>query len=93
MGEKRKVEHELLTPLAMAGALDNTGVVKRAYQLALMAQMAKEKSENEAIINSPLAKENRAHEEHLAAQAQQLQSNERLQQLMQLARQKKCDKQ
>ena len=92
LGEKRKMEHEILTPLATAGALDNTGAAKRAYQLALMAQMAKEKSENEALANSPLAKENKAQADQLAGQAQQMQSNARLQRLMQLAKQKRCDK-
>jgi DNA polymerase III alpha subunit len=75
--ETRKVEHEALTPLATAGALDNTGASKQAYQLALMAQMAKEKSENEAFANSPLAQQNKAQTEQVAAQAQQMQSNVR----------------
>ena len=57
-----------------------------------MAQMAKEKAENEALANSPLAKENKAQTEQVAAQAQQMQSNARLQRLMQLAHQKHCDK-
>jgi len=92
MGEARKAEREALTPLATAGALDNTGASKRAYQLALMAQMAREKSENEAFANSPLAKENKAQAEQLAAQGQQMQSDARLQRLMQLAQQKHCDK-
>lgn len=92
MSQERKLEHEALTPLATAGALDNTGAAKQAYQMALMAQMAKEKSENEAMANSPLAKQNKAQAEQVAAQAQQMQSNARLQRLMQLAQQKKCDK-
>ncbi|HEY1459455.1 MAG TPA: hypothetical protein VGH59_05300 [Casimicrobiaceae bacterium] len=57
-----------------------------------MAQMAKEKSENEAMANSPLAKQNKAQSQQLAAQGQQMQSNARLQRLMQLAQQKRCDK-
>ncbi len=65
--EERKIEHEALTPLATAGALDQTGASKLAYQMALMAQMAKEKSENEAFVNSPLAKQNRAQSDQLAA--------------------------
>ena len=90
--EVRRAENEALTPLATAGALDSTGASKQAYQMALMAQMAKEKSENEAMANSPLAKQNKAQTEQVAAQAQQMQSNARLQRLMQLAQQKKCDK-
>ena len=60
--------------------------------MALMAQMAKEKAENEAFANSALAKQNKAHAEQLAAQAQQIQSNARLQRLMHLAQEKHCDK-
>ena len=90
--EERKLENEALTPLATAGALDKTGASKRAYQMALMAQKAKEQSENEAFANSPLAKENRAQSEQLAVQGQQMQSNARLQHLMQLAQQIHCDK-
>ncbi len=90
--EERKLEHEMLTPLATAGAVDNTGASKRAYQLALMAQMAKEKAQNEAMANSPLATQGKAQANQAAAQAQQMQSNARLQRLMQLAQQKHCDK-
>jgi hypothetical protein len=90
--EERKMEHAALTPLATAGALDNTGAAKQAYQLALMAQMAKEKGENEAVANSPLAKQSKAQAEQLAAQGQQMQSNARLQRLMQMAQEKRCDK-
>ena len=90
--EKRKMEHTMLAPLATAGALDPTGASKRAYMMAEMAQSAKEKAENDAIANSPLARENRAQGEQVAAQARQMQSNARLQRLMQLAQQKHCDK-
>lgn len=90
--DQRKAEHEALTPLATAGALDKTGAAKHAYQMALMAQMAKEKAENEAFANSPLAKQNKTQSEQLAAQGQQMQSNARLQRLMQLGQQKHCDK-
>jgi hypothetical protein len=90
--EERKMEHALLAPLGQAGALDPTGASKQAYQLALMAQTAKEKGENEAFANSPLAKQNKAQAEQLAAQGQQMQSNARLQRLMQLAQEKRCDK-
>ena len=90
--QQRKMENEALTPLATASALDTTGAAKQAYQLALMAQMAKEKAENEAFANSPLAKQNKAQSEQLAAQGQQMQSNARLQRLMQLGQAKHCDK-
>jgi hypothetical protein len=90
--EERKLEHEALTPLATAGALDNTGAAKQAYQMALMVQMAKERGENEAFANSPLAKQNRTQADQLAAQGQQMQSNARLQRLMQLGQEKRCDK-
>lgn len=93
MSQQRKAEHEALTPLATAGALDTTGASKQAYQMALMAQMAKEKAENGAFANSPLAKQNKAQSEQLAAQGQQMQSNARLQRLMQLGQAKHCDKQ
>lgn len=91
-GEQRRAEEALLLPLAEAGALDPTGASKRAYQAALMAQMAKERSEDQAFINSPLAKQNKAQGEQVAAQAQQMQSNARLQRLLQLAQAKGCDK-
>ncbi len=90
--EQRKTEEALLTPLATAGALDPTGASTRAYQAALMAQMAKERGEDEAFANSPLAKQNKAQAEQLAAQGQQMQSNARLQRLMQLVQEKHCDK-
>ena len=90
MGEKRKAEEAALTPLATAGALDPTGASKRAYQAAEIAQAAKEKRENEAFSNSPLAKQNKAQSEQVAAQAQQMQANTRIQQLMQLAQDKHC---
>ena len=88
--EQRKLEHEALTSLATAGALDPTGAAKRAYQAAAMAQAAKEKSENEAMANSPLAKQANAQAEQVAAQGQQMQANARLQRLMQLGQQKHC---
>jgi DNA polymerase III alpha subunit len=88
---QRQMESAALTPLATAGALDPTGAAKQAYTLALMAQMAKEKSENEAFANSPLAKQNRAQSEQLAAQGKELYSNARLQRLMQLGKEKRCD--
>lgn len=91
--EERKIEHQALTPLATAGALDPTGASKRAYMAAEMAQAAKEKAENEAEANSPLAKQANAQREQLAAQGQQMQANARLQRLMQLAQQKGCGKQ
>lgn len=54
--------------------------------------MAKEKAEDEAFANSPLAKQNKFQSQQLAAQGQHLKSNARLQRLMQLAQQKHCDK-
>jgi hypothetical protein len=89
---ERKMENEALTPLATAGAVDPTGAAKQAYQMALMAQMAKERGENEAFANSPLAKQGKAQTEQLATQGQQMQSNARLQRLMQLGKEKRCDK-
>ncbi|MGZ3338758.1 MAG: hypothetical protein ACXU9B_03195 [Reyranella sp.] len=92
MYEQRKAERELLTPLATAGALDPTGASKRAYQAAEMAQTAKEKRENEAEVNSPLAKQANAQREQLAAQGQQMQADARLKRLMQLGQQKGCSR-
>jgi hypothetical protein len=57
-----------------------------------MAQMAKEKAENEALANSPLAKQNKAQSDQLAAQGREMQSNARLQRLMELGQAKHCDK-
>lgn len=59
---------------------------------AEMAQMAKEKSENEAAANSPLAKQATAQREQLAAQGLQMQANARVQRLMQLGQQKGCSR-
>jgi hypothetical protein len=92
MGEKRRAEETLLTPLASAGAVDPTGAAKRAYQLALMAQMAKERGENEAFANSPLIQQNKAQSQQLVEQGMHMQSNARLQRLLQLAQAKHCDK-
>jgi hypothetical protein len=60
--------------------------------MALMAQMAKERGENEAFANSPLAKQNRTQADQLAAQGQQMQSNARLQRLMQLGQESAATK-
>jgi hypothetical protein len=92
LGERHKAEDMALAPVATAGALDPTGAAKRAYQLALMAQMAKQNAEKEALANSPQAKENKALGEQMAAQGKELQSNARLQRLMQLGQEKHCDK-
>ena len=75
---KRQAEHAALTPLATAGALDQTGASKRAYQMALMAQMAKERAENEALANSPLAQGKPGADRQLAAQGKEMQSDARL---------------
>jgi len=90
--EKRKMEHALDPALATAGAVDPTGAAKMAYAMAAAAQAAKEKAENDALANSPLAQQNRAQGEQLAAQAKELQSNARLQRLMQLGQEKHCDR-
>jgi hypothetical protein len=92
MYDKRKAEHALDPALATAGAMDPTGAAKRAYAMAVAAQAAKEKAENDALANSPLAQQNRAQAEQLAAQGKELQSNARLQRLMQLGQEKHCDK-
>lgn len=91
-GEERKRQNEALMPLATAGALDPTGSSKRAYQAAVMAQAAKERREDEADANSPLAKQANDQGRQLAAQGQQMQADARLQRLMQLVKQKGCDK-
>ena len=92
MQQQRRAEQAALLTLAEAGAVDPTGASKRAYEMAVIAQTAKEKSENEAIANSPLAQENRAQGAQLAAQAQQMQANGRVERLLQLAQAKRCDK-
>jgi hypothetical protein len=90
--DERMLEHQAMAPLATAGALDPTGASKRAYAAAEMAQSAKERGEDEAFANSPLALQNKAQSEQVMAQGQQMQGNARLQRLMQLAQQKHCDK-
>jgi hypothetical protein len=90
--EERKKEHEALASMATIGALDPTGVSKRAYQAAVIAQAAKDRREDEAQINSPLAKQAKAQSEQVVAQGQQMQNDARLRTLMQLAHQKGCDK-
>jgi hypothetical protein len=92
MGKKRKAEEALLTPLAVAGGFDPTGASKWAYEAAVAAQMAKERAENEAFASSPLAKQARTQSDQLATQSQQMQSNARLQRLLQLGQAKHCDK-
>ena len=92
MEQQRNVENAMLSAMATPGALDPTGASKRAYEMALLAQQAKERAENEAYANSPLAKENKAQMEQLAAQGRQMQSSDRLQHLLQLGQQKHCDR-
>jgi hypothetical protein len=91
--EQRRLEHQLLAPLATAGALDPTGASKRAYVAAAAAQAAKEAAESEAAASSPLAQHATSQSEKLAAQGQVMQGDARLQQLMRLARQKECGRQ
>jgi len=92
MEQQRRAEAAAIAALAEAGALDPTGASKMALQAAMMAQMAKERAENEAFANSPLAQENKAQMQQLATQGQQLQTNGRVQRLMQLAQDRRCDK-
>jgi hypothetical protein len=92
MQQRRRAENAALMPLADAGAVDPTGASKAAYTLAMTAQMAKEKAENEAFDNSPLAQQNKAQMQQLAEQGQQMQANARVQRLMQLGQEKRCDK-
>ena len=93
MQQQRRAEHAAVDTLGTASSVDPTGASKMAYQAILMAQMAKEHAENEAFVNSPLAQENKAQMQQLAAQGQQLQANARVQRLMQLGQAKRCDKQ
>ena len=88
--QQRQAEHATLTQLATAGALDPTGMSKRAYQAAAMAQAAKDKSEDEAMAKSPLAKQANEQGAQVAAQAEQMQADARLQRLMQLGQHKGC---
>jgi hypothetical protein len=92
MYEKRKMEHALDPAMATAGAVDPTGAAKRAYAMAAAAQAAKEKAENDALANSPLAQQYKAQSEQFAAQGKELQSDARLQRLMQLGQEKHCDR-
>ncbi len=91
-GRQRMVEDTLLLPLAQAGAMDPTGAAKRAYQAAVVAQAAKQRAESEALANTPLAKQNKAQGEQVAAQAEQMRSDARLQHLLQLGQDEHCDK-
>jgi hypothetical protein len=88
--DRRRTEHQLLAPLATAGALDPTGASKRAYVAALGAQAAKEHAEDEAAKNSPLAQQATSQSQQLAAQGQAMQADARMQHLMRLAQQKGC---
>jgi hypothetical protein len=89
---ERQAERLPLSAMATAGALDPTGASKRAYVAAEMAQTAKERSEDAAAANSPLARQADAQRQQLAAQGEQMQGNARLQRLMQLGHRKGCDK-
>jgi hypothetical protein len=92
MGEKRKVENQMLGAMWTGSSLDPTGLSKRAAQAATAAQQAKERRENEAFANSPQFKQATAQGEQLAAQGTQMQGDARLQQLLQLGQQQGCDK-
>ena len=54
MGENRRAEEAMLLPLAQTGAVDPTGASKRAYQMALMAQQAKEKAGSMAAVTTQM---------------------------------------
>ena len=73
-------------------SLDPTGISKRAAQAATIAQQAKERRENESFANSPQFKQANVQGEQLAARGAQMQSDARLQHLLQLGQQKGCDK-
>jgi hypothetical protein len=92
LAQQRRAEQTALTAMATAGALDPTGISKRAYQAAVIAQQQKEARENEALVNSPLAKQAQANNEQLVSQGRQLQADGRLRQLMALGQQKGCDR-
>ena len=92
MSDSRRAQEQAVAALFMASAADPTGATKRAGEVAAIAQQAREKAENDALANSPLAKQNKAQGEQMAAQAKELQSNARLQRLMQLGQEKHCDK-
>jgi len=92
LGEQHRMEAQALAPMATAGALDPTGATKRAYALAVMAQQAKQHAESEALANSPQSKQNKALGDQMAAQGKELQSNARLQRLMQLGQERHCDR-
>lgn len=89
---ERQPVHQLLAGMATATMFDPTGASKRAYAAAEMAQMAKERSEDRAEAASPQAQQAKAQREQIATQAQTLQSDARLQRLMQLGHEKGCDR-
>ena len=89
-GEVRKKEHEAVDSMSTAAAIDPTGISKRAYAGATMAQAEKEHRENEAERNSPLAKQAQAQREQVMGQVAQMQTNPRLQRLLALGQQKGC---
>jgi hypothetical protein len=92
LGEKQRAENNALTGLATAGALDPTGMAKRAYMASQMVLQQKHTSESQALLDSPQAKQAEAQRNQLLAQGQQLQADGRLQQLMLLGHQKGCDR-
>lgn len=93
LGERQRAENNALAGMATAGALDPTGIAKRAYQAAAAGLQAKHKSESDALRDSPQARQTQANAEAMVAQSQQLQGDARLQQLMRLGQQKGCDRQ
>jgi hypothetical protein len=89
---QRRATHQLIAAMATASSFDPTGLSKRAYVAAEMAQTAKERSEDAAEAASPEAQRAKAQREQVAAQAQALQRDARLQRLLQLGQQKGCDR-
>jgi uncharacterized protein YfaQ (DUF2300 family) len=87
---QKQAEGMMMEPLATAAATDPTGASKAVYAAAMMAQQAKDRADYEAMANSPATKLANAQAHTVAAQGQAMQSNARLQRLMQLARQKHC---
>jgi uncharacterized protein YfaQ (DUF2300 family) len=89
---QKQAEGMMMEPLATAAATDPTGASKAVYAAAMMAQQAKDRADYEAMANSPQTRQANAQAQALAAQGQAMQSSARIQRLMQLARQKHCDK-
>jgi hypothetical protein len=90
LGQQHKAENEVVASMAAAGALDPTGISKRAAQAAVVAQAAKQRRESDALANSDLAKQASAQQRQFMQQGQEMQGDARLQRLLQLGQQKGC---